>query len=630
MPLPAPGLLALLLPALLLANLPAAASADTGADAEALRCFELRDANPAGAVKVAEAALAAPGIGEESRIKLLACLGRSAALAGDAVKAEAAVSRMAALLAARQVPPEFALRALSNAGATLHTLGRIGPALEYYARAYEAARQSESDLAQVAMLSNVASIHSEALEAYDEAEAYYARAAAVQQRAGEADALLPYNRGSNYRRMGRVDDALAALAAAERAAGDTGQEVLLQRARAERLVLETLQAPGTGDADAAHRQLLEIAQRQRALEDTTGAAGTLLRLSDLALRRGDPADALAQAQRAGELLPKTGVLAEHREALAAQLAALTALERWREALDASEALRALEGAHARGVELGALASLQAKLEDTHSGEELQRLQEERRVEALQMAHAARLRNGALVGVGALIVLGAAFVWYQRGVTARLRRLSTIDGLTGLLNRRAASRQLELEGPGPARGARRNVVFLIDIDHFKSRNDRHGHAAGDAVLKAVARELRACSRPGDVVARWGGEEFLVGCRALDLAGACAVAQRLREAAASAGPGGAGEGDTLSVSIGFASHPFCPQSPTAPDWQDALSVADRALYAAKHGGRDAWVGVWGHDDCRVPVADLLADPAAHAGRGHIEVVSSRQPVEWQPRA
>ena len=630
MPFHAPGLLALLLPALLLGSLPAAANADAEADAKALRCFELRDANPAGAVQVAEAALAAPGIGEEPRIKLLACLGRSAALAGDTDKAESAIARMSALLADRPVPPEFALRALSNAGATLHTLGRIGPALEYYARAYEAARESESDLAQAAMLSNVASIHSEALDAYEQAEAYYARAAAVQQRAGESDALLPYNRGSNYRRMGRVQDALAAFTAAERAAAASGQEVLLQRARAERLALEALASPAGDDAGAARSRLLEIAERQRGLEDATGAAGTLLRLSHLALRRGDPADALAQAQRAGELLPKTEVLAEHREALAARLAALTALERWRDALDASEALRALEGAHARGVELGALASLQAKLEDTHSGEELQRLQEERRIEALQMAHAARLRNGALAGVGALVLLVAAFVWYQRGVTARLRRLSTIDGLTGLLNRRAASRQLEVEGPGPARGARRNVVFLIDIDHFKSRNDRHGHAAGDAVLRAVARELRACSRPGDVVARWGGEEFLVGCRALDLAGACAVAERLRAAAASASPADPGEGDALSVSIGFASHPFCPQSPTAPDWQDALSGADRALYAAKHGGRDAWVGVWGHDECRVPVAELLADPATHAGRGHIEVVSSRQPVEWQPRA
>ena len=232
MPFHAPGLLALLLPALLLGSLPAAANADAEADAKALRCFELRDANPAGAVQVAEAALAAPGIGEEPRIKLLACLGRSAALAGDTDKAESAIARMSALLADRPVPPEFALRALSNAGATLHTLGRIGPALEYYARAYEAARESESDLAQAAMLSNVASIHSEALDAYEQAEAYYARAAAVQQRAGESDALLPYNRGSNYRRMGRVQDALAAFTAAERAAAASGQEVLLQRARA--------------------------------------------------------------------------------------------------------------------------------------------------------------------------------------------------------------------------------------------------------------------------------------------------------------------------------------------------------------------------------------------------------------
>ena len=620
--MPVSARLFLLVLVLVLAAGCARALASPPGEVEVQRCFELRDANPSAAVAVAERGLAASALDTEVRIKLLACLGRSAALAGQADVAEAAVARVDDLLAEQPMPPEFTLRALSNSGAALHTLGRIRPALEYYARAYEAARRSESDVAQVAMLSNVASIHSEALDAYPQAESYYARAAEVQRRLGEPDALLPYNRGSNYRRMGRTVDAQASFAEAERLARAGGHEVVLQRARAERLALEAT----TRDADRVRAELDEIAERQRALQDATGAATTLLRLSQLSLRHDDAAGALAQARRAQDLLPQGAFAIERREALLAQLAALGALGQYQAALAVSEQLRALEASHLRGGELDVLASLQAKLQDTRSTEELQRLREERRIEAMQMAHAGRLRNAALVVVGALALLVAAFVWYQRGVTARLHRLSTVDGLTGLLNRRAASRQLERAAPGVDAGGRRNVVFLIDIDHFKTRNDRHGHAAGDAVLKAVAHGLRACSRPGDVVARWGGEEFLVGCAGLDLAGASLVAERLRIAAASATGDLPGSGDALSVSIGFASHPFFPDTAGA-DWQDALSLADRALYAAKHGGRDAWVGLWGWRG-DATVADVAADPALHAARGDIEVVASRPPVRWLP--
>src|SRR5690625_361995 len=117
-------------------------------------------------------------------------------------------------------------------------------------------------------------------------------------------------------------------------------------------------------------------------------------------------------------------------------------------------------------------------------------------------------------------------------------LSEIDPLTGLLNRCAATARLQRESaatPGPGQ---RDVVFLIDIDHFKARNDGFGHAAGDAALAAVAHELRACCRADDIVARWGGEEFLVARSGLDLAQAQQMAERLRPPRAgvrpSAGP------------------------------------------------------------------------------------------------
>jgi len=67
-----------------------------------------------------------------------------------------------------------------------------------------------------------------------------------------------------------------------------------------------------------------------------------------------------------------------------------------------------------------------------------------------------------------------------------------------------------------------------------------------------------------------------------------------------------------------------------WQDAVALADRALYAAKHGGRDAWFGLWGTPGRGADVAAVLEDPEGHAARGDVTVVASRIPVHWQPPA
>ena len=147
---------------------------------------------------------------------------------------------------------------------------------------------------------------------------------------------------------------------------------------------------------------------------------------------------------------------------------------------------------------------------------------------------------------------------------------------------------------------------------------------------MAQRLRACCRPDDIVARWGGEEFLVGCRQVDLVRARQVAERLRNAAAGGDSGPGGDAEPLSVSVGFACFPFFPGGTTPGSWQDAVALADRALYAAKHGGRDAWVGIWGEAGRDAPLAAVLEDPGAHAARGDVTVVASRGPVLWEAPA
>lgn len=596
-----------------------------GSDEIAMRCFELRDSDPAAAVALADATLAEAGLQPEDEIKLRTCLGRSLALTGDAARAEAEVERVDTLLMQHEVPPEFLVRALSNSGATLHTLGWSQRALDYYLRVYEAARDEDSDMTQAITLNNVASIYSEGLGAYEQAEAMFAQGQVAFERAGADSPLLPYNRGRNLLRMGREEDALAQFIHSERAAA-SGHEVMAHRARVERITLQA--SDGTAIA-AARETLATIAQEQQVLEDPIGAATTLVRLSGLSLRAGDPDTALAQAQQAMALVEGPAFRSEQHEALTARVAALIARDDWRGAYDSVQELRAMEVSGLRGQTLDNLAGLQARLQDTERERELQRLQDEQQIEALRLQNARRLRNLSIAASIVLLLLGGAFAWYQRGVNRRLRRLSRVDPLTGLLNRRAASHSLQQDGAASTDGDRRDAVFLIDVDHFKARNDRYGHAAGDAALAEVAQRLRACCRPQDIVARWGGEEFLVGCRQLDLVQAQQVAERLRTALAGVAEPAEGEGDhpRLSVTIGFACFPFLPGAATPGDWQEAVALADRALYAGKHSGRDAWVGMWGQVGRDVAITSVIDDPGAHAERGDIVVVASRLPVHWQ---
>jgi two-component system cell cycle response regulator len=160
-----------------------------------------------------------------------------------------------------------------------------------------------------------------------------------------------------------------------------------------------------------------------------------------------------------------------------------------------------------------------------------------------------------------------------------RRLATVDALTGLLNRRAFLDLIERERARSDRHAYPLSVLLLDVDHFKRVNDTRGHAAGDAVLQGVARVLEKVARRSDVVARWGGEEFVVALPQTSEAGARIAAERARRALAEAiHPVPGGEPLRVTASIGVA-------SADAP-WKVDLLVAsaDEAMYAAKARGRN----------------------------------------------
>lgn len=163
---------------------------------------------------------------------------------------------------------------------------------------------------------------------------------------------------------------------------------------------------------------------------------------------------------------------------------------------------------------------------------------------------------------------------------QIRQLATHDDLTGLLNRRAMLDRMQLEQRRSLRSGSPLLIAQLDIDHFKAVNDTHGHAAGDLVLQSFADTVRRNVRDTDVLARWGGEEFVLLLCDTPASDAVTLMERLRQAVQamqvpvpqSGGP------ITVTVSIGLARH--TPADPLA----GTLERADRALYAAKAGGRN----------------------------------------------
>jgi diguanylate cyclase (GGDEF)-like protein len=190
----------------------------------------------------------------------------------------------------------------------------------------------------------------------------------------------------------------------------------------------------------------------------------------------------------------------------------------------------------------------------------------------------------------------------------LEEVSLTDPLTGLRNRRFLFQHLEadvamslrryddeMKSPGAdpdGTPGRDLVFFMVDLDHFKEVNDKYGHAAGDLVLMQMCERLREVFRESDYLVRWGGEEFLVVARGTHRSEARYVAERVRNAVAGR-EFALADGQRLAAtcSVGYACFPFFPAHPRLLPWPQVVELADQGLYMAKHGGRNAWVGLSG---------------------------------------
>ncbi|MFO0596327.1 MAG: GGDEF domain-containing protein [Myxococcaceae bacterium] len=191
----------------------------------------------------------------------------------------------------------------------------------------------------------------------------------------------------------------------------------------------------------------------------------------------------------------------------------------------------------------------------------------------------RLRNGDLIKIGRTIFKFIASNNIEAAYHDEIYRMTTVDGLTQVFNRRYFEDAIDRELSRSRRYARPLSLVMIDIDHFKKINDSFGHLAGDAVLKEVAHVIRSRTRREDVLARYGGEEFALLLPEIDLRGATHLAEKVRKLVEKHTFTFDGEDIDVTLSAGVAT-----VQKKGEDSQELIRKADEKLYEAKTTGRN----------------------------------------------
>ena len=494
-------------------------------------------------------------------------------------------------------------------GVALAQQGRLDDALDAMLQAFRLYEQTDTGPA-ADLLRNIGGL-SVYLEDWEQAVRFSRLAIDKLGRDNPAAAGIYSNLAAALTEQGDLEAALAAL--------ETGMALGESQGRPSASVISNLGyvLRELDRPDEALTHFERAAALNRAASDTGSLAISLKNIGEtlILLDRRQEADSTLReslaAYREADIKPKRlelyPVLVENLEQLAQYE---EALEMMREYRALTEELASAD-AQARVAELQTAFDLERKERELAQSEQ-QRLAREAEVAALQAEQSRERLVGALLLAG-VIVLGLFVIVMLRSLRTRnranrlladknaeidrqhkalgktnalLQRQSIEDELTGLGNRRSVRNLLESEIPR-ALGQSPTLLVLVDLDRFKGINDEFGHAAGDHVLAEFADVLRAVAGPDDVLARWGGEEFVwlvANAGIADAAGRCrALAERLRAARFEVD----GRRLAITCSMGFSTVDLRQEDPQAA-FDLALKIADAALYEIKDTGRNGWTG------------------------------------------
>ncbi|HEU0014845.1 MAG TPA: tetratricopeptide repeat-containing diguanylate cyclase [Longimicrobium sp.] len=439
---------------------------------------------------------------------------------------------------------------------TLVALGTVYSGVGDYARSLELCHQAnvifeaEQDSIGLSFTSNNAGTLHLSLGDYEEARKCYERTLALKRqigdRPGEAIALL--NLGIALAALRQPHRALSLFRSGLELARDTGERACEAEVLAS--LADLYDQLGAGDeARDYYRTSLDVASAH-GLYDTEAA--TRIHLGELLTKQGSVDEAVEHLVAALDLARRVGSL-PHTYAAHKAFAAVYEVRG-----ETDEALCHYKTYHQIKEEVWSTDS------DRRIRAQLVRVQVE---QSRREAELLRERNEAL----------AAANEEKVRLVAELDRLTREDALTGIANRRALDAQLALEWERARRFQRDLTVAMVDVDHFKQVNDRHGHAAGDEVLRRIAALLGEQTRRVDFVARCGGEEFVLLLVETPLEGALAKCEQLRAAVEEYDWEAVAPGLRVTVSFGVSGDP-------APSPDALLAAADARLYAAKHAGRN----------------------------------------------
>ncbi|MFU8878626.1 MAG: diguanylate cyclase, partial [Wenzhouxiangellaceae bacterium] len=501
--------------------------------------------------------------------------------------------------------PDDRVRALRRAAALSQRAEKPAEAISTLSRAIELAREHSLTREQVNLYTLLGVAHSEA-ENRDLAIAHYEMALDMLSDEPESRQRLPilYNLALTL----RADDQL------ERAA-----EIF-------RSLIEPLQQPGLeirlaslysalggitrrqGRIDEAREWFRRSGQLHETLDNPAEHASMLTDLARLELEDGNLEEASRLAEQALSQARRADYYFTLRGALRINIDLLREKGELERALDLLEEFARGNEEYIRDQQQSQLAEAEARLGFERQARELA----EARERSLELERQ-RIRQqiGMTLAIALLFGLLLA-VWWQRVTNRKLEQVSRSDPLTGLPNRRAITwlfhrtDEIDLDD---------SILLVLDVDHFKQVNDRHGHDQGDRMLRRIAGALEQFAQQFDAhVGRWGGEEFIV----IAPAETPRQAQRLATQLAAdirklefESP--VGKPIRVTVSIGFAPLGRVRRESGQEPWEPAFLIADHLLFKAKQQGRDRCLGLWPADQ-----SDLL-DP--HAIESQIQAGHAR---------
>jgi len=551
-------------------------NADLEIEARTLLCDHLSERDEAAAkAEVARARALLPQAKREGlESGVLTCEGTIAETAGDNGAARDYYDRAVAV-ATKANDTKSLAGALYARGYLLGVQGEFAIGLGDLKRAqalYDAAGLNDYSLTT---LNSIAILYNR-MGDYEQARHIYERAVRAQEAAGMTREL-----GVTLHNLGRAHENLSEWEAA-RAAFSRSYELSreLKYPRGEAYAVRGLAAiaNATGDPNDALSLLERAAELQKQTPDARLYAQIQLARGAALHQTNRPNDAASALREALQVFQTTESMIELRATYAALASVEAELGNWREAYKYRSLAQETSERMLRNQLDQRFTSLKVEFDTAAKEKENELLLRENEANQNALEQERRASRLLAIVIGLTVILAGllgVLAIHQWRTTRRMHTLAMTDELTGVPNRRAVLSKLEpvLVGGGPC------ALLIVDIDHFKSINDQHGHAEGDEALKLVARQLRAFAAEPAFIGRLGGEEFVIVLPGADLERAMRDADQLRESVMTIDSRRWLKDRRITVSIGVT---------TSKAHGDTLSTmlqrADAALYEAKRSGRN----------------------------------------------